>query len=148
MISVIMPAYNAEAFIAEAIESILGQTFREFELIVSDDGSTDGTVGIALRFAALDSRVRVLRNAHLGVAQNGNLCLDAARYGWVARMDADDVALPHRLARLLDAARAEPEVLLWGGYGRRLDYMESCWRDDYSRRLLFLDNTPIGVWQQ
>jgi glycosyltransferase involved in cell wall biosynthesis len=121
LISVIMPAYQARPFLAEAIESILGQTFRDFELIVSDDGSTDGTAEIADSYAARDPRVRVLRNRHLGVARNGNVCLEAARFDWVARMDADDVSLPHRLERLMRAAQKAPEVVLWGGYATLID---------------------------
>lgn len=120
-ISVIMPAYQAREFIGEAIESILRQTFRKFELIVSDDGSTDGTAGIAEAWAARDSRVRVLRRAHAGVSANGNACLEAARFDWVARMDADDVSLPHRLERLAAASAREPEVVLWGGHAMHVD---------------------------
>jgi GT2 family glycosyltransferase len=129
LISVIMPAYDARPFIDEAIASILGQTFRDFELIVSDDGSTDGTLEIAERHAARDPRVRVLRNRHLGVALNGNVCLEAARFPWVARMDADDVSLPHRLERLMDAARHAPEVVLWGGYATLIDRSGSALRE-------------------
>jgi glycosyltransferase involved in cell wall biosynthesis len=121
VISVIMPAYQARAFIEEAIASIQAQTFRDFELIVSDDGSTDGTADLAERMAAGDPRIRVLRQGRLGVAANGNACLEAARFPWVARMDADDVSLPHRLERLMRAARRAPEVVLWGGYAMLID---------------------------
>ncbi|WP_207485839.1 glycosyltransferase family 2 protein [Arenibaculum pallidiluteum] len=121
MISVIMPAFQAEEFIGAAIESIRNQSLRDWELIVSDDGSTDGTLAIAERHAAEDSRIRVLRNDHVGVAANGNRCLEAARFPWVARMDADDVALEHRLARLMQAALESPEVVLWGGRAILID---------------------------
>jgi glycosyltransferase involved in cell wall biosynthesis len=120
-ISVIMPAYQAREFIGEAIESILGQTFRNFELIVSDDGSSDGTAEIAEAYAARDPRVRLLRQAHCGVSAAGNACLEAARFDWVARMDADDVSLPHRLERLAAASAREPEVVLWGGLATHVD---------------------------
>jgi len=121
MISVIMPAYNSEEFISEAIESILDQTFRDFELIISDDGSRDRTLEIAQSYAARDQRILVLRGENVGVAENGNRCLRAAKYPWIARMDSDDIAFPDRLALLFEAACKDPEVVLWGSYAITID---------------------------
>lgn len=121
MISIIMPAYNSEDFIAAAIESVLGQTFSDFELIISDDGSSDGTLGIARFYAARDGRIRVLSGENVGAPENGNRCLRAATRPWVARMDADDISLPDRLARLIAAARENPDVVLWGGRAITID---------------------------
>jgi glycosyltransferase involved in cell wall biosynthesis len=121
MISVIMPAYNAESFIVEAIESVLGQTFPDFELIISDDGSRDRTLEIASAYAARDSRVHVLHGENVGVAENGNRCLRAAKYPWIARMDSDDISLPDRLAQVAAAVREAPEVVLWGGHAIIID---------------------------
>jgi glycosyltransferase involved in cell wall biosynthesis len=121
MISVIMPAYNSEDFIAAAIDSILGQTFTDFELIISDDGSRDGTLEIARSCAARDKRIRVLSGENVGAAENGNRCLRAATRPWVARMDADDISFPDRLERLADAVLEHPEVVLWGGRAITID---------------------------
>ena len=121
MISVIMPAYNSEDFIAAAIESVLSQTFPDFELIVSDDGSRDGTLEIARSYAARDRRIRILSGENVGAPENGNRCLRAATRPWVARMDADDISLPDRFARLMDAARETPDVVLWGGQAVVID---------------------------
>jgi glycosyltransferase involved in cell wall biosynthesis len=121
MISVIMPAYNSEDFIAAAIDSILSQTFTDFELIISDDGSRDGTLEIARSYAARDKRIRVLSGENVGAAENGNRCLRAATRPWVARMDADDISFPDRLERLADAVLEHPEVVLWGGRAVTID---------------------------
>lgn len=121
MISVVMPSYNSAEFIGEAIRSVLGQTYRDLELIVCDDGSSDGTLAIAEAFAAQDPRVRILRNGHGGVSRNCNAGLKAARFPWIARLDADDVALPDRLERQMAAALERPEVVAWGGDARLIN---------------------------
>lgn len=112
-ISVIMPAYNAEAYIKEAIDSILGQTFRDFELIVLNDCSRDGTEKMILSYS--DSRVVYLKNEqNLGVAGTLNRGLDCARGEYVARMDADDIALPNRLERQVAFLDTHPDVIACG----------------------------------
>lgn len=121
MISVVMPSYNSAEFIGEAIRSVLAQSYPDFELLVCDDGSTDDTLAIADAFAAQDPRVRVLRNSHGGVSRNCNAGLRAARFPWIARLDADDVALPDRLERQIAAAREHPEVIAWGGDARYIN---------------------------
>lgn len=93
--SIILPAYNAERFIAQTIGSIVAQTFADFELLVIDDGSTDGTAAIA---AALDPRVRVLSQQNQGIARARNAGLAAARGEFIAFMDHDDLWHPHKLA--------------------------------------------------
>ena len=94
-VSVIIPAYNAEAFLARAIRSVEAQTFRDFELLVVDDGSTDGTADVARGF---DS-VRYVRGSHQGEAGARNLALEEATGELVAFVDADDEWLPDKLAR-------------------------------------------------
>jgi len=124
-VSVIMPAYNAMPYVREAVESILRQTFRGIELIVVDDGSTDGTG--AYLDSLTDPRVRVIRQANQGDAAASNAALRAAKHEWAARMDADDVALPERIEREVAFLEANPQYDLVGcgwGYigpdGRRL----------------------------
>lgn len=128
MISVIMRTHNSEAFLGEAIESVLSQTYSGWELIVSDDASTDRTITIASGYARRDGRIRLIRGGHLGAAENGNRCLRHARYPWIAVLDSDDVSLPHRLDLCLDAAQAHPEVVLWGGRAILIDRRGKCLR--------------------
>ena len=102
LISVIMPCYNAAAWLDAAIDSILGQSHRELELLAIDDGSTDSTPEILARAAKRDSRMRVIRKgANAGIVTALNTGLDQAQGDYVARMDGDDVALPQRFARQL-----------------------------------------------
>lgn len=100
--SIIMPAYNAEVFVARAIDSALAQTEPRIEVIVIDDASTDATAAIVARIAARDGRVRLLRSAvNGGPGAARNRGLDVARGEWIALLDADDGYLPHRLETLL-----------------------------------------------
>lgn len=95
-VSVVMPAYNAEQYIAEAIESILNQTFTDFEFIIINDGSTDNTVDIIKNYS--DPRIVFLENEqNSGICVTLNKGLDAARGKYIARMDSDDISVPERL---------------------------------------------------
>lgn len=93
-ISVLMPTWNAEQFLADAVESILAQTFRDFELLIIDGGSTDRTLEILSRYN--DSRIRILQAPAAGILAALNLGIEQARAPWIARQDADDVSLPAR----------------------------------------------------
>lgn len=107
-VSIVMPVYNGERFIAEAVASALAGTFTDFELLVVDDGSTDASIANARRAAAGDARLRVLSIPHGGVAAARNAALDAAGGEFIANLDADDVMFPDRLQRqvaFLDAHR-------------------------------------------
>jgi len=115
MISIIMPAYNSDNFVGDAIESVLAQTYPHFELIVCDDGSTDKTLEIVESYVERDPRIRLLRNKFRSVSLNANSGVAAARYPWIARLDADDMATPDRLERQIQAAEHEPHVVCWGG---------------------------------
>jgi glycosyltransferase involved in cell wall biosynthesis len=105
--SVIIPAYNSAEFVGEAIDSLLGQTLEDIEIIVIDDGSDDGTHAIAESRAASDARVKLIRwetpSGGPARARNSGLAIASGEY--VALLDADDVALPDRLATMLDAMR-------------------------------------------
>lgn len=118
MISVLLPAYNAERFVAQAIESVLGQTFRDFELVVIDDGSSDRTLAIAEEYGARDARVRVISHGNIGMGESLNLAIEQARYEWLARLDADDRMLPHRLERQLAFVCDNPDVVVAGSFVR------------------------------
>lgn len=98
LVSVIMPAYNASGYIIEAVESILNQSFKRFELIIIDDCSKDKTLQIAKSFSKKDKRIRVYRNKkNLKIAGTLNRGIRLAKAEFVARMDADDVSHPKRL---------------------------------------------------
>jgi glycosyltransferase involved in cell wall biosynthesis len=102
LISVIMPVYNAELYLADAVNSILAQTYANFEFIIVDDGSTDGSAELVRTFAERDNRIRPLFLEHGGLARALNVGIQSARGDWIARMDADDVSLPERLGVQLD----------------------------------------------
>lgn len=112
-VSVIVPVFNGREWIERSVRSALSQTAPSLEVIVVDDGSTDGTRELVSALAAGDPRVRLLHTrASLGPAGARNLGMDAARGEWIAFLDADDRFHPRRLAWLLDAARAHGSDLL------------------------------------
>jgi glycosyltransferase involved in cell wall biosynthesis len=106
-VTVLMPVFNGEKFLREAVESILSQTFTDFEFLIIDDGSVDRSVGIIRSYH--DRRIRLIRNeGNLGIVPALNKGIDLARGEYIARMDCDDISLPHRLERqtaFLDAHR-------------------------------------------
>jgi len=112
MITVLMPAYNAEHYIAEAIASVLQQTYANFELIIVNDGSTDGTRNVIRTFK--DTRIKLIEQTNKGVAAALNTGLEQARAPYIARFDADDVCYPERLEKQLDFLQNNPEYILVG----------------------------------
>ncbi|MBU1691276.1 MAG: glycosyltransferase [Gammaproteobacteria bacterium] len=120
-ISVIMPCYNAASFVEEAVNCVMGQTYPEVELIVVDDGSTDGSVGILQQLAAQYSpRLILLCQGHMGPYPARNLGLKHARGGRVAFLDADDYWTPDALEKLsaaMDASHADITYCGWQNVG-------------------------------
>src|SRR5262249_42501399 len=104
----VMPVYNRERFVREAIDSVLAQTFADFELVVVDDGSTDGTAGVV--GAIEDPRLRWVARPHRGVAATMNAGLREARGRYVARLDSDDVWLPDMVETQVAVLEARPDV--------------------------------------
>jgi glycosyltransferase involved in cell wall biosynthesis len=116
-VSVIVAAFNGEAFVGEALASLRAQTVREFEAIVVDDGSTDGTAAIVAKFASADPRFRMIRQANGGTQAARNAALAVARGGWVGLLDQDDVWLPGKLEAQIALADADPRAnLLFTNY--------------------------------
>lgn len=113
-ISVLMAVHNGEQFLAEAVESILNQTYRDFEFIVIDDGSTDDTKSILARYANSDPRVRVVHQQNHGLTKSLNKGLKLAVGEYIARMDGDDVARQDRFEKQLDFFRQYPDLVLLG----------------------------------
>jgi glycosyltransferase involved in cell wall biosynthesis len=114
-VSVIMAVYNAERYLAEAVDSILAQTFRDFEFVVIDDGSTDASGAMLRDYAANDKRVRLIRRANKGQTPSLNEGIELAETDLIARMDADDVCLPQRLEKQVAFMQQHPQVVLLGG---------------------------------
>jgi len=109
-VSCVMPVYKNEAHIAEAIDSILSQTYEDFELVISNDGSPDGCDKIIARFADEDSRIVSLsREKNQGIVFTRNELTDHARGEWLATMDADDVSLPNRFEKQIAFIDENPE---------------------------------------
>lgn len=108
-ISVALSVHNNAAYLAAALDSLLAQSFHDFELLLVDDGSTDDSPRIIDRYAALDCRIRVLRQPNRGLIASLNRIIAAARGDYIARMDGDDIALPERFARQLAFLDAHPD---------------------------------------
>lgn len=112
-ISVIMPAYNSEKYISEAIRSILEQTYTDFEFIILNDGSTDNTAEIIKTFS--DPRIKFINNqTNQGFIASLNQCIDEASGEFIAKMDSDDISLPTRLEKQISYLDAHPNVGMVG----------------------------------
>ena len=119
-VSVVLPVWNAERYLAGAIESVLAQSFADFELLIVDDGSTDGSGASIRRYR--DHRIRHIENdKNLGVTRSLNLALERARGRYVARMDADDLCAPERLERQVAFLDAHRDVALVASRARWID---------------------------
>lgn len=115
-ISVVMPAYNAASYLSVAVDSILAQSFRDFELIVVDDASTDHTWEVLAPYLKADARVKALRNtANAKISRTLNRGIEAAAGRYVMRMDADDWSYPDRLEKQFEFMESRPGVVLSGG---------------------------------
>lgn len=114
VISVVLPCFNALSTLSRAIESIRVQTFEDWELLVWDDGSSDGSADVAEAFCERDGRIRVVRARHGGIVAALSSACGEVRGDFIARMDADDVAYPERLARQLACMGADSRMGLCG----------------------------------
>jgi hypothetical protein len=146
-VTVLMPVHNGASFLREALDSILQQTFADFELLVINDGSTDETSSLLQRCG--DERLAVVENeSNLGVIASLNRGLALARGEYVARMDADDIALPSRLEKQFQLLRLSPRTGLCGtwfrifGDGRSTIVHPPVRADDMAARLFY--ESPLG----
>jgi glycosyltransferase involved in cell wall biosynthesis len=113
-VSVILPVRNGGSYLPLAVESVLQQTFGSFELLVIDDASSDGSISLLEPMATRDPRLRLLRNPGSGLVAALNFGLSQAQAEFVARMDADDIALPERLSRQVEFLETMPEISVVG----------------------------------
>jgi len=115
-VSVLMPAYNSEKYIAEAIESILNQTFKDFELIVIDDCSKDKTWKIIQKYAKKGKRIVAVKNTkNLGISDNRNKGISISKGKYIAPLDNDDWSYPERFAKQVEFLNQNPEIGIVGG---------------------------------
>jgi glycosyltransferase involved in cell wall biosynthesis len=115
LLSVVMPVHNASPYLDESIRSILAQTFENFEFVILDDASTDGSPSKLREWAKKDARIRLYRSdRNLGLSGSSNFVVQRARAALIARMDADDISLPERLMRQWEVMRGSPDVALVG----------------------------------
>jgi glycosyltransferase involved in cell wall biosynthesis len=123
-LSIGLPVYNGENYLTEALESILSQTFSDFEVIISDNASTDRTEEICRQYARQDSRIRYYRNPkNVGIARNYNITYElssesAELFKWAAH---DDVLLPEYLARCIDVLEKEPSIICVHTFAQKID---------------------------
>lgn len=113
-ITVLMSVYNAEEYLERSIQSILDQSFRDFEFLIINDGSTDKSYEILKQFIAKDGRIILIDQGNIGLTKSLNKGLHLARTEWIARQDADDFSHPERLQKQYDYLLANPDVKLLG----------------------------------
>ena len=113
-VSVVIPCFNAEATVAQALQSISEQRFESLEIIIVDDGSSDSTPQIIQTHAANDPRIRVISRVHEGIIASLNAGINASTAPYIARMDADDYAYPNRIAKQAAYLDNHPEIAVVG----------------------------------
>lgn len=139
-VSVIMTVYNTEKYLEEAVNSILNQSFNDFEFIIIDDGSTDGSLGLLETFT--DPRIRLIKSKeNLGLIAQSNMALGIAKGEFIARMDSDDISLPERLATQVKFLESNPNIGLCGTYLRYFDDARS-----YTKSILPVSHDAIGAF--
>ena len=112
LITILMPTYNSAAFISKAINSVFASTYKNFELLIVDDGSNDNSYHIIKNYR--DSRIIYLRKEHSGIAESLNYGITKSSGEWIARLDADDIMYSKRLEKQLRVVEVNPEVKLVG----------------------------------
>lgn len=144
-ISVIVPIYNAERSFMRCINSILAQTFIDFELLLVDDGSTDGCASICDEYATLDPRVRVFHKENGGVSSARNLGLDNARGEWVAFCDSDDYVLPEWLANYLEGDDGNVAIISQGMIAKKNPGTPEAYEKRFLAGRSFVEDIPSAL---
>lgn len=131
LISIIMPAYNAESFIEASIKSVLAQTYQNWELLIVDDGSTDNTFSIAQGFALINQKIKISQQSNQGASVARNTAIEQAAGQWLAFLDADDLWEPQKLERQMAVSEAIPQADLIYTSGWKFAGNNPLQRDDY-----------------
>ena len=124
MVSIIIPAYNVENYIGECLKSVLCQTYSDIEVVVVDDGSTDGTNAVARAVADKDSRVRIIRQENMGLSGARNSGIDVAKGEWLLFVDGDDFLSEDAIKSLLALAESTQADIVCGNYTRNLPFKQ------------------------
>lgn len=132
LVSIVMAVHNGERYLSEAVDSIVNQSFRDFEFIIVDDGSSDGSPSLLEAYAKCDNRIRIITQANQGLAVALNNGIRIAQGKLIARMDADDISYPIRLGQQVSFLRRNPEVICCGTQVRLIDH----------------DGDVIGLWSR
>ncbi|WP_421655352.1 glycosyltransferase family 2 protein [Leptothermofonsia sp. ETS-13] len=150
IVSVLMPVFNGGHYLEEAVESILNQSFTQFELLIINDGSTDDSLKILQQYAESDRRIRLWSRENRGLVRTLNELIEMASGRFLARMDADDVALPDRLLRQVQQLENQPNLLCVGGaydmvdhQGEWLLHVSPVLQNNEIQQRLLSGNSPI-----
>lgn len=149
-VSVVMAVYNGGDYLAESIESILNQNWKDFEFIIINDGSTDQTASVIEYYSNIDSRIKIISRENRGLVASLNEGVAAAKANLIARMDADDISLPNRLSEQINYFRDNPSVVCLGSFyevideeGQLLTILDAPIDDETIQRLLIRGHTVI-----
>lgn len=144
-ITVLMPVYNAEQFLREAMDSMLNQSFRDFEFLIIDDGSTDASISMIQQYQ--DPRIRLIRNEkNLGISPTLNRGIELASTDLIARMDADDISYPDRLQKQYDYMMAHPDCALLSTWARVITHDKKFVRMEKYRSNFYYYNLTFECW--
>lgn len=150
LVSIISPTYNHEKYIADCIDSVLQQTYKNWEMIIIDDGSTDQTFNIALQYASKDDRIKVFTQTNVGIfrlVETYNFALNKSRGKYVAVLEGDDVWVAEKLEwQINEMEKNEKSVLCWGkAYSSSFDLSQNYYLTDYSTKSAsILNNNPVN----
>ncbi len=147
LISVIMPVYNAESFLDEAIHSICKQTYRKFEFLITNDGSTDNSSSIISKWEKVDPRISAIHQRNQGIVKTLNSLVQRSKGELIARFDADDISFSERLATQVSYFDKDPNLGVLGSKVKLLGNTGGTWHYRQSnlatRQLIALGNTPL-----
>lgn len=137
LVSIIIPFYNSEKYIKEAIESILVQTFEDFELILVNDFSKDNSLSVVKKYESIDSRIQIINNANLkGIAGATNTGISVAKGKYIALMDSDDIAATSRIAKQVLFLNSHPRTGVVGTWMEEFENGKNIWKLPISNRIL------------
>jgi glycosyltransferase involved in cell wall biosynthesis len=120
-VSVVMSVYNGEKYLHEAIDSIINQTFTDFEFIIINDGSTDNSYAILERYFQQDNRIRLYHQENIGLTASLNKGIELARGDYIARQDADDISMPERIGQQVQQFHNDPNLAIVGTQAETID---------------------------
>lgn len=145
LVTVLMPVYNGEKYLREAIDSILNQTFQRFEFLIVDDGSSDNSISIIQTYS--DPRIKLIRNEeNLGISKTLNRGILAASCELIARMDADDISYPDRLQKQYDYFQEDPECALLSTWAKVITERNEHIRTEKYRSRFYYYNLTFECW--